>query len=114
MFHILVVEDDASTRKLMNAVLKQAGYIPFLAADGIEGLQILEQSHIDLILLDVMLGSGMVHPNVLRLNGYDDKKYKGFAFGIGIDRVAMLKYGIDDIKRFYTNDIDFIEQFRKE
>ena len=56
----------------------------------------------------------MVHPNVLRLNGYDDKKYKGFAFGIGIDRVAMLKYGIDDIKRFYTNDIDFIEQFRKE
>lgn len=61
-----------------------------------------------------VLGSGMVHPNVLRLNGYDDKKYKGFAFGIGIDRVAMLKYGIDDIKRFYTNDIDFIEQFRKE
>lgn len=55
MFHILVVEDDASTRKLMNAVLKQAGYIPFLAADGIEGLQILEQSHIDLILLDVMM-----------------------------------------------------------
>lgn len=61
-----------------------------------------------------VLGSGMVHPNVLRLNGYDDKKYKGFAFGIGIDRVAMLKYGIDDIKRFYTNDIDFLDQFRKE
>lgn len=61
-----------------------------------------------------VLGSGMVHPNVLRLNGYDDKKYKGFAFGIGIDRVAMLKYGIDDIKRFYTNDIDFLKQFRKE
>ena len=61
-----------------------------------------------------VLGSGMVHPNVLRLNGYDDKKYKGFAFGIGIDRVAMLKYGIDDIKRFYTNDADFVSQFRKE
>lgn len=61
-----------------------------------------------------ILGSGMVNPNVLRLNGFDDKKYQGFAFGIGIDRVAMLKYGIDDIKRFYTNDVNFIDQFRKE
>ncbi len=61
-----------------------------------------------------ILGSGMVHPNVLRLNGYDDKVYQGFAFGIGIDRVAMLKYGIDDIKRFYTDDVDFLQQFRKE
>lgn len=61
-----------------------------------------------------VLGSGMVHPNVLRLNGYDDKKYKGFAFGIGVDRIAMLKYNIDDIKRFYTNDVNFISQFRKE
>ena len=61
-----------------------------------------------------ILGSGMVNPNVLRLNGFDDKKYQGFAFGIGIDRVAMLKYGIDDIKRFYTNDVNFISQFRKE
>jgi phenylalanyl-tRNA synthetase alpha chain len=61
-----------------------------------------------------ILGSGMVNPNVLRLNGFDDKKYQGFAFGIGIDRVAMLKYGIDDIKRFYTNDVQFIDQFRKE
>lgn len=61
-----------------------------------------------------ILGAGMVHPNVLRLNGFDDKKYQGFAFGIGIDRVAMLKYSIDDIKRFYTGDIRFISQFRKE
>ncbi|MFA6861351.1 MAG: phenylalanine--tRNA ligase subunit alpha [Bacilli bacterium] len=61
-----------------------------------------------------ILGSGMVHPNVLRLNGYDDKVYQGFAFGIGIDRVAMLKYGIDDIKKFYTDDVSFIDQFRKE
>lgn len=61
-----------------------------------------------------VLGAGMVHPNVLRLNGFDDKKYQAFAFGIGIDRIAMLKYGIDDIKRFYTDDISFIEQFRKE
>jgi phenylalanyl-tRNA synthetase alpha chain len=61
-----------------------------------------------------VLGAGMVHPNVLRLNGFDEKKYKAFAFGIGIDRIAMLKYGIDDIKRFYTDDISFINQFRKE
>lgn len=61
-----------------------------------------------------ILGAGMVHPNVLRLNGFDDNKYQGFAFGIGIDRVAMLKYNIDDIKRFYTNDIRFINEFSKE
>lgn len=61
-----------------------------------------------------ILGSGMVHPNVLRLNGFDDEKYQGFAFGIGIDRIAMLKYGIDDIKRFYTNDVEFLSQFSKE
>lgn len=61
-----------------------------------------------------ILGSGMVNPNVLRLNGFDDKEYQGFAFGIGIDRVAMLKYSIDDIKRFYSNDVSFISQFRKE
>lgn len=61
-----------------------------------------------------ILGAGMVHPNVLRLNGYDDKVYQGFAFGIGIDRVAMLKYGIDDIKRIYTDNVSFLRQFRKE
>lgn len=61
-----------------------------------------------------ILGAGMVHPNVLRLNKFDDKIYKGFAFGLGVDRIAMLKYGIDDIKRFYVNDINFLKQFRKE
>lgn len=61
-----------------------------------------------------VLGAGMVHPNVLRMSGFDDKKYQGFAFGIGIDRLAFLKYGIDDIHRFYRNDVDFIKQFTKE
>lgn len=61
-----------------------------------------------------VLGAGMVHPNVLRLNGFDDQRYQGFAFGLGIDRFAMLKYGIDDIKRFYQNDVDFLAQFAKE
>jgi phenylalanyl-tRNA synthetase alpha chain len=58
-----------------------------------------------------ILGGGMVHPNVLTMNGYDPEKMQGFAFGIGIERVAMLKYGIDDIRRFYQNDLRFLKQF---
>ena len=56
-------------------------------------------------------GCGMVHPNVLRNVGYDAEKYTGFAFGFGLERMAMLKYGIDDIRLFYENDIRFLEQF---
>ncbi|RWR05990.1 phenylalanine--tRNA ligase subunit alpha [Siminovitchia fortis] len=58
-----------------------------------------------------VLGAGMVHPNVLEMAGFDSKKYTGFAFGMGPDRIAMLKYGIDDIRHFYTNDIRFLKQF---
>lgn len=61
-----------------------------------------------------VLGAGMVHPNVLRMNGFDDKKYSGFAFGVGIERLAMLSYGVDDIRKFFSSDVDFLEQFRKE
>jgi len=61
-----------------------------------------------------ILGAGMVHPNVLRMSGYDPEIYSGFAFGVGIDRVAMLRYGIDDIRRLYQNDVRFIGQFNKE
>ena len=60
-----------------------------------------------------ILGAGMVHPNVLKMSGYDPEVYSGFAFGIGIERVAMLKYGIDDIRRFYQNDLRFIKEFKK-
>ncbi|WP_062104459.1 phenylalanine--tRNA ligase subunit alpha [Bacillus niameyensis] len=58
-----------------------------------------------------ILGAGMVHPNVLQMSGFDPKKYTGFAFGMGPERIAMLKYGIDDIRHFYTNDIRFLQQF---
>ncbi|PLR77753.1 phenylalanine--tRNA ligase subunit alpha [Bacillus sp. V3-13] len=58
-----------------------------------------------------ILGAGMVHPNVLEMAGYDSKKYTGFAFGLGIERIAMLKYGVDDIRHFYTNDNRFLKQF---
>lgn len=60
-----------------------------------------------------ILGSGMVHPNVLRNCGYDPTVYTGFAFGIGPERVAMLKYGIQDIRQFYTNDLRFLEDFNR-
>ncbi len=60
-----------------------------------------------------ILGSGMVHPNVLRDSGYDPEKYTGFAFGIGPERVAMLKYGINDIRNFYTNDLRFLHDFNR-
>lgn len=59
-----------------------------------------------------VLGSGMVHPNVLEMAGFDSNKYSGFAFGLGPDRLAMLKYGIEDIRHFYTNDVRFLEQFK--
>lgn len=61
-----------------------------------------------------ILGAGMVHPNVLKMCGFDTAVYQGFAFGIGIERVAMLKYGIDNIRKFYTNDKRFNSQFIKE
>ena len=60
-----------------------------------------------------ILGAGMVHPNVLRMAGYDPEKCSGFAFGIGGERVAMLKYGVDDIRHFYTNDMRFNKTFTK-
>ena len=58
-----------------------------------------------------ILGSGMIHPEVFRYVGYDSEKYSGFAFGVGMERVAMLHYGIDDIRLFYENDMRFLEQF---
>ena len=58
-----------------------------------------------------ILGSGMIDPNVFKAVGYDAEKYSGFAFGMGIDRIAMLKYGVDSIHLFYENDMRFLEQF---
>ncbi len=58
-----------------------------------------------------ILGAGMVHPNVLSMCGIDPEEYSGFAFGMGIERIAMLKYHVDDIRLFYENDVRFLEQF---
>ena len=58
-----------------------------------------------------ILGAGMVHPHVLEMNGFDPEKCSGFAFGVGLERVAMLKYGINDIRNFYINDVRFLNTF---
>ncbi|CAM3923086.1 phenylalanine--tRNA ligase subunit alpha [Lederbergia lenta] len=58
-----------------------------------------------------ILGAGMVHPRVLEMSGFDPQKYTGFAFGMGPERITMLKYGVDDIRHFYTNDLRFLQQF---
>lgn len=60
-----------------------------------------------------ILGAGMVHPKVLENAGYDPEKYSGFAFGMGVERVTMLKYGIEDIRQFYLNDLRFLQQFKR-
>ena len=59
-----------------------------------------------------ILGAGMVDPEVFKAVGYDTEKYTGFAFGMGVERIAMLKYGIDDIRLFYENDVRFLNQFK--
>ncbi len=58
-----------------------------------------------------VLGSGMVHPAVFEAVGYDPERYTGFAFGVGLERIGMLKYGVEDIRLFYENDLRFLEQF---
>lgn len=61
-----------------------------------------------------ILGAGMVNPHVLEMSGFDPEIYQGFAFGIGIERVAMLKYGINNIREFYNNDLRFLNQFGRK
>lgn len=61
-----------------------------------------------------LLGAGMVHPNVLSMGGYDPKVWSGFAFGTGLDRLAMFRYAIPDIRYLYTNDVRFLEQFARK
>ena len=58
-----------------------------------------------------ILGAGMIDPEVFKMVGYDPEIYSGFAFGLGVERIAMLKYGIDDIRLYYENDLRFLSQF---
>jgi phenylalanyl-tRNA synthetase alpha chain len=59
-----------------------------------------------------ILGSGMVHPRVLEMSGYDPEEFTGYAFGMGVERIAMLKYGVDDLRMFFNNDMRMLRQFR--
>jgi len=59
-----------------------------------------------------ILGCGMVHPNVLEAAGVDAEKYTGYAFGMGVERLAMLRYGVSDLRTFFENDLRFLRQFR--
>ena len=58
-----------------------------------------------------ILGAGMVHPNVLRASGIDPEEYTGFAFGMGVERIVMTRYGINDMRYLYENDVRFLRQF---
>ena len=58
-----------------------------------------------------MLGCGLIHPNVIREAGYDPKEWNGLAFGMGFDRLVMLKYGIEDIRHLHSGDLRFLKQF---
>ena len=59
-----------------------------------------------------VLGCGMVHPNVFKSVKYDTEKYTGLAFGMGVERLAMLRYGVNDLRLFYENDVRFLKQFK--
>ena len=61
-----------------------------------------------------VLGAGIVHPNVLKMNGYNPDEFGGFAFGTGIDRLAMFRYGITDMRYLYANDVRFLSQFDRK
>ncbi|HLQ84752.1 MAG TPA: phenylalanine--tRNA ligase subunit alpha, partial [Salinisphaeraceae bacterium] len=58
-----------------------------------------------------VLGCGMVHPNVLEAVGIDSREYTGYAMGMGVERLAMLRYGVTDLRQFYANDLQFLQQF---
>lgn len=91
----------------------RASYFPFTEPSAEVDISFASRTHDesgDPDWLEI-LGCGMVHPMVLKLNGYDPDKVSGFAFGMGIERIAMLLYGIDDLRNFYDNDTRFLKQF---
>ena len=91
----------------------RASYFPFTEPSAEVDISFASRTHSksdDPDWLEI-LGCGMVHSKVLSLNGYDPAKVSGFAFGMGIERIAMLLYGIDDLRNFYENDVRFLKQF---
>jgi len=108
MFHILVVEDDKNTRKLMSAVLKANGYLPFLTADGEEALNVLEQQHIDLMIVDIMMPNmdGYKLTKVLRDSNYNLPILMVTAKQLPEDKKQGFLVGTDD---YITKPFDEVE-----
>lgn len=120
----LVIEKGVSFANLKDALLKMVrhlfgpervirlrpSYFPFTEPSvEVDVSYIKKDGTVDYIEI---LGAGQVHPNVLKMGGYDPEVYQGFAFGVGVERIAILKYNVDDIRHFYTNDLRFLEQFK--
>jgi phenylalanyl-tRNA synthetase alpha chain len=92
------------------AIRFRPSYFPFVEP-GVEIDMEWRRSGGDVTYLEIA-GAGVVHPEVLRNGGIDPERYSGFAFGMGLDRLAMLKYGVDDLRLFFENDLKFLAQFR--
>jgi phenylalanyl-tRNA synthetase alpha chain len=93
------------------AIRFRPSYFPFVEP-GVEiDMQWSRASNGEITYLEIA-GAGVVHPGVLRNGGIDPEKYSGFAFGMGLDRLAMLKYGVNDLRLFFENDLKFLAQFR--
>jgi phenylalanyl-tRNA synthetase alpha chain len=92
------------------AIRFRPSYFPFVEP-GVEIDMEWERTEKGVKYLEVG-GAGVVHPDVLRNGGIDPERYSGFAFGMGLDRLAMLRYGVNDLRLFFDNDLAFLEQFR--
>jgi phenylalanyl-tRNA synthetase alpha chain len=92
------------------AIRFRPSYFPFVEP-GVEIDMEWSRKNGEVTYLEIA-GAGVVHPDVLRNGGIDPKKYSGFAFGMGLDRLAMLKYGVNDLRLFFENDLKFLRQFR--
>ena len=92
------------------AIRFRPSYFPFVEP-GVEIDMEWRRAGDDVTYLEIA-GAGVVHPEVLRNGGIDPERYSGFAFGMGLDRLAMLKYGVDDLRLFFENDLKFLAQFR--
>jgi phenylalanyl-tRNA synthetase alpha chain len=93
------------------AIRFRPSYFPFVEP-GVEiDMQWSRGANGEITYLEIA-GAGVVHPDVLRNGGIDPEKYSGFAFGMGLDRLAMLKYGVNDLRLFFENDLRFLAQFQ--
>lgn len=120
----LVIDEDVTFANLKDTLLKMVrhlfgpsreirlrpSYFPFVEpgveVDVVHTLKDGTKTYIE------VLGAGMIHPNVLEMGGYDSKKYTGFAFGIGVERISILKHNVEDMRNYYYNDLRFLNQFK--